>query len=69
MALYNINVDELTGDRKVLLAEKRRRNAIGWVLGVARDRSKNSSCFRAERFALLGRFDSVASAVRLHYLE
>jgi FtsH-binding integral membrane protein len=35
MALCNINVDELTGDRKVLLAEKRRRNAIGWVLGVA----------------------------------
>jgi hypothetical protein len=35
MALYNINVDELTGDRKVLLAEKGRRNTIGWVLGVA----------------------------------
>ena len=34
LALYNINVDELTGERKVLLAQKRRRNIIGWALGV-----------------------------------
>jgi hypothetical protein len=35
LALYNINVDELTGERNVLLAQKRRRNRIGWLLGAS----------------------------------
>jgi hypothetical protein len=34
LALYNIGVDELTGEQAVLLAQKRRRNIIGWALAV-----------------------------------
>jgi len=34
LALYNIDVDELVGDRKILLAQKRRRNIIAWTLGL-----------------------------------
>jgi voltage-gated potassium channel len=35
LALYNINVDELVGDRETLLAQKRRRNIIGSTLAIA----------------------------------
>jgi len=35
LALYNINVDELVGDRETLLAQKRRRSIIAWTLGIA----------------------------------
>jgi len=35
VALYNINVDELVGERGRLLVQARRRRAIGWVLAVA----------------------------------
>jgi membrane protease YdiL (CAAX protease family) len=35
VALYNINVDELTGERKDLLAQSRRRRQIGWALVAA----------------------------------
>jgi voltage-gated potassium channel len=35
LALYNISIDELVGDRKVLLAQRRRRTIVGWTLGVA----------------------------------
>jgi voltage-gated potassium channel len=34
LALYNINVDELVGDRETLLAQRRRRSIIAWTLGV-----------------------------------
>ncbi len=34
LALYNINVDELVGERGMLLAQARRRRLIGWVLAV-----------------------------------
>lgn len=34
MALYNIDVDEIVGDRKILLAQRRRRSIIAWTLGV-----------------------------------
>jgi hypothetical protein len=34
VALYNINVDELVGERETLLAQRRRRSIIGWVLAV-----------------------------------
>jgi voltage-gated potassium channel len=34
VALYNINVDELVGDRETLLAQRRRRSIIAWTLGV-----------------------------------
>lgn len=32
VALYNINLDELVGERERLLAQTRRRRIIGWVL-------------------------------------
>ena len=35
LALYNINVDELVGEREALLAQKRRRKIAGWTLGVS----------------------------------
>src|SRR5271155_5043834 len=34
LALYNINVDELVGDRETLLVQRRRRSIIAWTLGV-----------------------------------
>jgi voltage-gated potassium channel len=34
VALYNINVDELVGERGRLLAQSRRQRRLGWVLGV-----------------------------------
>lgn len=35
IALYNINVDELMGERENLLAQSRRRRQIGWALVAA----------------------------------
>jgi amino acid transporter len=35
VALYNINVDELVGERGRLLAQARRRRSVGWVLAAA----------------------------------
>jgi voltage-gated potassium channel len=35
LALYNINVDELVGDREILLAQRRRRRTAAWALGVS----------------------------------
>jgi len=35
VALYNINIDDLIGERGQLLAQGRRRRIIGWVLGAA----------------------------------
>jgi len=34
LALYNINVDDLVGDRDTLLTQRRRRNIIAWTLGI-----------------------------------
>jgi voltage-gated potassium channel len=34
LSLYNIDVDELVGEREILLAQKRRRTIIGWSLGI-----------------------------------
>jgi voltage-gated potassium channel len=34
LALYNIDVDELVGDREILLAQKRRRRTVAWALGL-----------------------------------
>jgi voltage-gated potassium channel len=34
LSLYTIQIDELKGERKALLAEKRRRSIIGWGLAV-----------------------------------
>jgi voltage-gated potassium channel len=35
VALYNINVDELVGERGRLLAQSRRRRILGWTLATA----------------------------------
>jgi hypothetical protein len=34
VALYNINVDELVGERGIVLAEAKRRRIVGWVLAL-----------------------------------
>jgi voltage-gated potassium channel len=34
LALYNIDVDELVGDREMLIAQRRRRSVIAWTLAV-----------------------------------
>jgi hypothetical protein len=34
LALYNINVDDLVGERETLLAQSRRRSIIAWTLAV-----------------------------------
>jgi hypothetical protein len=34
LSLYNIDVDELVGERETLLAQRRRRNIIAWTLGI-----------------------------------
>jgi hypothetical protein len=34
LAIYNIDVDELVGDREILLAQRRKRSIIAWTLGV-----------------------------------
>jgi hypothetical protein len=35
VSLYNINVDELVGERGRLLAQSRRRRILGWALAAA----------------------------------
>jgi len=35
VALYNINVDELVGERGVLLTQARHRRLVGWILAAA----------------------------------
>ena len=35
VALYNINVDELVGERGRLLTQSRRRRILGWALATA----------------------------------
>jgi hypothetical protein len=32
VALYDVDVDELVGDRETLLAERRKRSIVGWTL-------------------------------------
>jgi len=35
LALYNINVDELVGEREALVAQKQRRKIVAWAIGVS----------------------------------
>jgi len=35
VALYNINIDEMVGERGRLVAQSRRRRIVGWVLALA----------------------------------
>ena len=34
VALYNIQVDELLGDRDVLLKQRKKRGLLGWILAI-----------------------------------
>jgi hypothetical protein len=34
LALYNINVDDLVGDRETLFVQRRRRSIVAWTLGI-----------------------------------
>jgi hypothetical protein len=52
VALYNINVDELVGERGILLAQSRRRRVVGWVLALAAI-GERVSIFFAQSRALL----------------
>ena len=69
LSLYNIDVDELVGERKILMAQKRRRTIIGWSLWNPRDRATSDSYLHTEPFDLRGRFGCVAAALCLHYME
>jgi hypothetical protein len=35
LGLYTIQVDELVGEQRKLMAERKRRSVIGWVLALA----------------------------------
>ena len=48
MALYNIDVDELVGDRDLLLAQKRRR-ILGWTLGISAIAARLLATFSPDR--------------------
>jgi voltage-gated potassium channel len=62
LALYNISIDELVGDRKVLLAQRRRRTIVGWTLGVA------AIVLRFATFFVASRSLEVADAVAWLFL-
>src|SRR4029077_6128266 len=34
VALYTVGIDELVGERATLLAERRRRRIVGWMLAI-----------------------------------
>ena len=45
VALYNINVDELLGERGVLLTQARHRRLLGWTLAVAAGTERIATIF------------------------
>jgi amino acid transporter len=49
VALYNINVDELVGERGRLLAQSRRRRILGWVLAAAAAAARVGLIFKHNR--------------------
>src|SRR5258708_5436911 len=49
MALYNIDVDELVGDRDLLLAQKRRRRVLGYTLGISAIAARLLATFSPDR--------------------
>ena len=57
VALYNINVDELVGERDRLLVQGRRRRIIGWVLASAGRSGTTSDDLCAQPNAGPGGFD------------
>ena len=54
VALYNINVEELVGERSRLLAQHRRRRILGWVLAAAAAVSRIGAIFVQSRTLSLG---------------
>jgi len=53
LALYNINVDEMVGERGRLLAQSRRRRMLGWVLAAAAASERVSLIFVDSRMLYL----------------
>jgi voltage-gated potassium channel len=53
IALFNINLDELMGERGSLLAQNRRRRIIGWVLALAAITERMSLIFVRNRMVSL----------------
>src|SRR5208337_2107292 len=53
VALYNIQVDELVGERETLLAERRRRSIIGWGLALPATAERLAVTFMPSRSLLL----------------
>jgi ion channel len=45
VALYNINVDELVGERGVLLTQARHRRILGWILAAAAGAERITTIF------------------------
>ena len=45
VALYNVNVDELVGERGRLLAQARRRRILGWMLAAAAGAERIATIF------------------------
>jgi len=45
VALYNINVDELVGERGVLLTQARHRRLLGWILAAAAGAERITTIF------------------------
>jgi hypothetical protein len=55
VALYNINVDELIGDRGRLLVQRKRRRVLGWTLAAAAGFERVSLIFdHSRRLVLVG---------------
>lgn len=53
LALYNINVDELVGERGRLLAQNRRRRIMGWTLATAAAAERVAIVFDRSRTLIL----------------
>src|SRR5205807_1834804 len=53
VALYNINIDELVGERKTLLAQRRRRNIIVYALAVPALADRLAVAFTPSRLGYL----------------
>jgi voltage-gated potassium channel len=58
VALYNINVDELVGERGRLLAQRRRRRRLGWLLAIAAGSERIAVIFVHSRSLIL--FSSIS---------
>ena len=69
LSLYNIDVDELVGQREVLLGPEAQAKPDWLDVGNSRDCATIYSYFHAKPFYIPGRFDCLAASLCLHYLE